>query len=819
MSVNQESIKNFVRTYLDFSHSLFFIKSRIALKKHKKLFDSGVVKKPLTYRQRIAVILDEKRNLVIAGAGSGKTTTILAKVLFLIKDNKCKPDQILLLAFSKAAEQELIARLKAKSVSGVKVKTIHALGMEVIKQIQGKNPNVLSTFSEKNDKLKVFITKIINEIPPDHELNQQLALYFSEYLVPYKPIEDFESVEEFLSWRRMNSLITLNGDWVKSHGELVIGNYLYSNNIAHSYETKYKYIESYRPDFHITGTEIYIEYYGIDKNNDTAPWIDRDKYNNSILWKRNIHQEYNTTIIEITYEDFKSGIWKNKLHTELKNNNLNIQPRSPLEIVQAAQIIEDGKVFNRLSKVISQFLTFFKSKSLSVEKLIKQNGKNIRSLTFLRIFKVVYEAYENELKERDSIDFMDMLNAATQYVKDGKFKCAWKYVIIDEFQDTSYAQYNFINHILAQNVDTKMYSVGDDWQSIYAFSGADYHYMTDYKSYFGVANFWSKFTGKKQEATLITLDETFRFNNMISHTSGTFIQKNPAQIRKTLKVTPDKMTNQMSVLIHWGSGDSEKDIRLWLEKYAHEKEYKKKNLLILSRYSYSYKGLKKDLIKYIGESWSRNGKVSYSTCHSSKGTEEDIILIIDMTASSLGFPSNIIDDPVLDLVKTSKENEYIHAEERRLFYVAMTRAKHHTHILCDSVNPSIFAIEISAKKYKTQVFYNHEDLISCPQCKKGYLINKTKNPTKEPFYQCSRADVCSYVGVACSCGALVHREIQVNSGNKEIAICTNKKCTVNHALCKECSLGIMKERRSNKGAFEPFMSCHRYPLCKYSENK
>jgi DNA helicase-4 len=86
MQIFQESIKSFVRTYLDFSYSLFFIKSKIALKKHKKLFDSGVVKNPLTYRQRVSVILDEKRNMVVAGAGTGKTTTILAKVLYLIKD-------------------------------------------------------------------------------------------------------------------------------------------------------------------------------------------------------------------------------------------------------------------------------------------------------------------------------------------------------------------------------------------------------------------------------------------------------------------------------------------------------------------------------------------------------------------------------------------------------------------------------------------------------------------------------------------------------------------------------------------------------------
>jgi DNA helicase-4 len=818
MPIFQESIKSFVRTYLDFSYSLFFIKSKIALKKHKKLFDSGVVKNPLTYRQRISVILDEKRNMVVAGAGTGKTTTILAKVLYLINDKKCKADEILLLAFSKAAETELKNRLLAKSISDVKIKTMHALGLEVIKRVQGSIPNVASGFNNRNDKLKVFIAKIIDDLREDDPLNESLASYFSEYLIPYKPETDFKNAEEYLSWRSMNSLLTFNNDWVKSHGELLIGNFLYGNSIPHSYESKYKYDDDYRPDFYIEGTDIYIEYFGIDKNKNTAPWINKEKYNEGIVWKKNLHKQSGTKLIEITFEDFKDGTWKKKLTSDLIKYKVAIQPISPKEILNRARVIADGKIFNKLSQIISQFLTLFKSKSMSIERLTKEYQDNERILTFLKIFKVVYDAYEAKLKEDDSIDYMDMLNEATRYIKEGKYKSEWKYIIIDEFQDTSFAQYEFVNNLLAQRDDTKMYCVGDDWQSIFAFSGADYHYMTDYKEYFGVANFWSKFTGKKQEATLITLNETFRFNNMISHTSGTFIQKNPAQIKKDLKVADGKMTDQKSVFVHWGNTNNEENIRDWLDQYSDKKEFRKKNLLILSRYNYDFKNFTSGFNEYIKERWRKNGSVILSTCHASKGTEDDVVLIVNVSSSFLGFPSNVVDDTLLDLVKTSKENEYLHAEERRLFYVAMTRAKYQTHILCDTVSPSVFAQEIEQENYKTEVIRNAKELVKCPECKKGYVINKTKNPNKEPFYQCSRADICSYVGVTCSCGGQIYRVLQGDKSNKEIAVCTNKKCTVNHEFCKECALGIMKERRSNKGSFDPFMSCHRYPLCKYSKD-
>ena len=128
--VNYEEIKNFVQTYLDFSFSLFFIKAKIKLKKYEKLFDSGVGSYPLTYRQRISAILDEKRNLVIAGAGTGKTTTILAKILYLIKDGICKSRDILVLSFGRGIKDEIENKLSKKNID-VKVMTFHKLGLEI----------------------------------------------------------------------------------------------------------------------------------------------------------------------------------------------------------------------------------------------------------------------------------------------------------------------------------------------------------------------------------------------------------------------------------------------------------------------------------------------------------------------------------------------------------------------------------------------------------------------------------------------------------------------------------------------------------------
>jgi len=766
----------------------------------------------MTYRQRISVILDEKRNLIVAGAGTGKTTTILAKVLYLIKSKECLEEEVLLLAFTRSAKDEMKERLEKNSIPNVKVSTIHALGKEIISQVTGK-PAKITKISSENDTLNAFITKLTNQLNSESGLYTDLATYFSEYLVPYKPEADFQNGDEYLSWKSMNALVTLNQDWVKSYGELRIGNFLYANGINHLYEDDYKsekgtFNDFYRPDFFISDKATYIEYFGIDGKGNTSPWINNEKYLKEIKWKRSIHNEHGTNLIEITYQDLIDGIWKQNLTKSLSNLDIPLQPIPSSEIIKQTKIINNGKIFNRFSKLVSQFLTLFKSKSLDIDLLIEENKNNGRNLTFLKIFKYIYLEYEKALKDSGSIDFMDMLNQSSSYIKRFQYKPKWKYIIVDEFQDTSFAQYDFINNILAVNEETKLFCVGDDWQSIFAFSGADYHYMTDYKEYFGVANFWTKVTGKKQEATLISLDETFRFDNMLSYTSGEFIQKNPAQIKKELKSPSHLLSEKESVFIHWCHGDIEKTVTEWLEIHVKDKYFEGKNLLILSRYKFGYKNLSKQFRDFIIDRWSINGKISFNTCHSSKGSEEDIVLIIDVTSDFLGFPSNVIDDPILELVKTVNDKEYLHAEERRLMYVAMTRARHQTHILCDLVKPSVFALELADEKYKTKVSKDNSGLTSCPQCKQGFIINKTKDPNKRAFYQCSRADVCDYVAAACKCGSFITRDIKESK-----IVCKNKKCSVEYTSCNKCNFGVLVKRESSENKYKPFFSCHTFPRC------
>jgi DNA helicase-4 len=312
-------------------------------------------------------------------------------------------------------------------------------------------------------------------------------------------------------------------------------------------------------------------------------------------------------------------------------------------------------------------------------------------MAFVELFQFFLEKYQSELSSKSprEIDFNDMVSLATQYVQTGRFKVPWKYIIVDEFQDISVGRYLLLEAMLKRRHDLQFFAVGDDWQSIYRFAGSDISIMSRFRKFFG-------------RATIVKLDRTFRFNDKIASVSGKFIQKNPKQIRKTLATQVHCISPQ--VFLHWidsSTGSSRSD-NMALQKVAgvitENVQQENPSLLILSRYNHllpDHSGLK--AIKHI---WPGQVKTPM-TVHRSKGLEADYVIIIGLIADKYGFPSEIEDDPLLGLV-LAEPDSYHNAEERRLFYVALTRARHQVHLLVDRNRPSAFALELLNEGYDVQ---------------------------------------------------------------------------------------------------------------------
>lgn len=295
----------------------------------KEFFDT-IEKYPLTPEQRLGVLRSNDFNIVLAAAGTGKTSVIVSKIFDLIERGLCKPDEILVMAFNRAAAIEVKERFN-KGVekrclsleSQPEISTFHALGRKILKEA-GIRVSI-SVFAEDSLRLNQWITKWIQQlIEEDVDNFHQLLRFIPEPMDPFRCPNQL-SYEKTI---RDNEFRTMLGEKVRGYQEMLIANYLFFHGIPYKYEEPYvskRRIEEnidYRPDFHLTGTDIYIEHFGIDRNGDTRPGVDKDKYNREIDEKRLLHQEHGTTLIETFHYEWKEGILEECLRNQLVNNGI-----------------------------------------------------------------------------------------------------------------------------------------------------------------------------------------------------------------------------------------------------------------------------------------------------------------------------------------------------------------------------------------------------------------------------------------------------------------------------------------------------------------
>jgi DNA helicase-4 len=339
--------------------------------------------------------------------------------------------------------------------------------------------------------------------------------------------------------------------------------------------------------------------------------------------------------------------------------------------------------------------------------------------------------------------------------------------------------------------------VGDDWQSIYRFSGSDINYTGKFEDYFG-------YTKK------IELDKTFRFNDKINSFATTFITENPAQLKKDITSYTHTDSNAITLVQYYQ--DVDRAIQECVKDISSNGSHGK-SIYILGRYSFSKPSF---LQTHAGKYPQFN--FSYDTVHASKGKEADYVIVVDVNDEGYGFPAKIVNDPLLDLVLPPAE-PYEYAEERRLFYVAVTRSKNHSYILYDIEKPSVFVQEVLDSKDKKYSFNEiitegiksaPPDYGNCPSCVTGKLRRKESRFGKF-FFGCIHYPLCSFIPKTCE-GC--NKYPLVRSGN--IYKCLNPDCSFTAKACQRCDDGIMVKR---KGKYGVFWGCSNFAKtkCQYTE--
>lgn len=302
-----------VRSLLENRHQQTASINQAFVEQQTRLFQAffeQVETNPLTVQQRNACVIDEQHNLVLAGAGTGKTSTMIGRAGYLINAGLAKPEQILMLAFARKAAEEMSERIQAKlGVPNLTVKTFHSLGKHIISQVEGVVP-AIDKMAE-DDALRVaFVDQLIQHLLADNLYRSRLLTYFLRFTYPYKSQFNFNSLGAYNTYILENDIRTLQGDLVKSYEECEIANFLYRQGVVYQYEANYQINTSgpdyriYQPDFYLPEYGIYIEHFAVNEHNQTPPFIDQQTYLAGMAWKRALHQKYQTPLIE-TYSFLK----------------------------------------------------------------------------------------------------------------------------------------------------------------------------------------------------------------------------------------------------------------------------------------------------------------------------------------------------------------------------------------------------------------------------------------------------------------------------------------------------------------------------------
>ena len=663
---------------------------------HKDFFDH-CLKYPLDKQQRRSIVSDEDNCLVVSSAGSGKTSSIIGKVRYLIDIKHVEPQNILLISYTNKAAAELTERI---GIEGLRGYTFHKLALDIIGQVTGQKPLIYSNTD-------ALFLKIYQELMNDDNFKKSVVEYFFDYQTQEQDSERQKNerrqqLSEQKETRLKAQFPDMDGKtvYVRSKQEQRICLALSLLGVKFRYEEPYEHPlademhSQYMPDFSIyyerdgETKRIYLEHFGVDEHSLVPLWFAKDRgitfeeaniqYNDGITWKKAAHEKFGTTLLTTSSADFHYYDIRNKLKIQLEKAGVPIKEKTDTELYDLV-LPPNSKQEKSFIRLVVTFATSIKSSCKSIHEVIKQAksiGDERNEFIIKNIFQPVYERYIEALQNLKQIDFTDAILQAT-YICRSLHPVRYDYIIVDEFQDISVDRYNFLKALREGNPPAKLYCVGDDWQSIYRFSGSDMALFNQFTGFFG-------------HTDINKIETTYRFGEPLVSLSSQFIQRNGTQIKKDIhpfnpetktelyfyEYDPANYCNIIEQLIT--SIPLDKSIFL-LGRYSFDDYY----------LSYKYQSTKvgNRFYYFIG-----NRKIEFLTAHKSKGLEADHVIILQCNKDTYGFPSLVSDDPVLNYVLTESD-KYPYGEERRLFYVAITRAKEKTYVMYDRRFPSVFVDE------------------------------------------------------------------------------------------------------------------------------
>jgi DNA helicase IV len=700
-------------------------------------FFDNVESSPLTEEQIRAVVSFDNRVQVVASAGSGKTSVMVARAAYAVARGFVPADQILLLAFNKAAAVELQERLETRltrlglSTRGLRASTFHAFGLDVIGRATGRKPRPAPWLDGGQDV--GMVSRIADEL---RDSSPEFRFKWDLFRLLYARVSEDPEADEYDAWdpeKRLQGFRTFRGEVVKSEGERMIADWLYLNGVEYRYEQPYVHDvasesrSQYRPDFFYPDVDVWHEHWAL--GHDGKPPESFTGYAEAMRWKKRLHRERGTTLVETTWAEIIDGSGFSALERTLTELGLDLDwnPDRPTPGVVPPRH-ED------LARLIRTFMTHVKSNGLTRESLNAQGptgraGRDsVRTRVFLDVYWQIHDAWESRLAEAACVDFEDMLVRAAEHLERGDATFDYALVMVDEFQDVSHARARLARALFSQP-GRHLLTVGDDWQSINRFAGADLSVMTHFESWFG-------------NGLELRLQTTFRCPQSICDVSSAFVMKNERQLRKSVRSAKAGHGATVKVMYVDDVHQIPKAIASYLSELAAADgldtvtgaDRGKIRVDVLGRYNFDRQLMPSSKLPGVD--------LRFRTVHGSKGLEADYVVIPNLTRGTHGFPSEIADDPVLDLVM-AEPDDYPHAEERRLFYVALTRARREVVLLAVKGKESTFLRELLEDEVVEVLAADGSPAPTvCPGCEHGVLV--IRRGPYGGFYGCSTFPRCRH---------------------------------------------------------------------------
>lgn len=699
----------------------------------------------LNDKQQEAVVSDAKRLLVLAGAGSGKTKTLLQKIMYLIEEKKVHPSSILAITFTKNATNEMMDRLilaadttglyeriifskvltkkdkdserriwqrKFKWIEGLTVRTFHSFCYSVlrtdgVKEFDNKFKIIGDEKASDSEDLSNRIAEetvfeVFHKIFIEKCSHNDFLLKTKRYILDYL-VDKIHIAKEYESPKVSNGkyYTTLNGTKVKSKSEQYIADWLYRHSIPFEYEPLLNIKDfNFHPDFYIPDANLYLEHV----SDVSYPMEAKEKQfaKGNILYAKTFE---NHTQDSALFNHTLDQIVKNRLPHNFHQNK-------PLNFLEEFNgYYEEVKDFVRQ---IIRICDMIKVENISIEEVIKRASadKHERIRVFYELAIPIITEYIEYNTNKSYLDFNDLISKTASLFTNHedvrqRYQEKFKYVLVDEFQDVNNLQVELIRLLIQP--ETQLFCVGDDWQSIYGFRGSNVEYIINFEKYFA-------------NAQVIKLNQNYRSERNIVEASNEVIKYNKHKVEKDISAIKD---TEQKIIIQKGN-NLEHNIRYCIEKVQEllEEGYAKDDILFLYRRNNMFTSYRNE---FKQNKFFVNGK----TIHASKGLEAKVVFIIGLTEGKGGFPDVWLEDRLFQIIKAADYNLLLE-EERRLFYVAITRAKDKLYLITEKGNESSFLNEIpdkytskSTQLSKTNHRQNEcvkcqapmkEDWIACPKC-------------------------------------------------------------------------------------------------------